>query len=166
MDELKKAGDRLKQGKAHGMDIICNEMIVPLIDHHPKLILTLFNKILKSGEVIPNWITGLIVPIHRDGSKMDPGNYRGITLMSCFGKLFLSILNARLMAYAIENNILSINQLGFVPGNRTSDAHIIINNLINKMCHKNGKKIFSCFVDFRKAFDLVPNPRDILLQNY
>ena len=137
-------------------------MIVPLIDHHPKLILTLFNKILKSGEVIPNWITGLIVPIHKDGSKMDPGNYRGITLMSCLGKLFLSILNARLMAYAIENNILSINQLGFVPGNRTSDAHIIINNLINKMCHKNGKKIFSCFVDFRKAFDLVP--RDILLQ--
>jgi len=92
---------------------------------------------------------------------MDPGNYRGITLMSCLGKIFLSILNARLMAYVIENNILGINQLGFVPGNRTSDAHIIINNLINKMCHKNGQKLFSCFVDFRKAFDLIP--RDILL---
>ena len=27
LDELKKAGDRLKQGKAHGIDMICNEII-------------------------------------------------------------------------------------------------------------------------------------------
>ena len=160
-EELNKACDRLKQGKAHGQDVLCNEMIIPLVEHYPKLALKLFNQILQTCDVIPEWITGLIVPIHKDGSKMDPGNYRGITLMSCLGKLFLSILNNRLMTYVVENNILSNNQLGFVPGNRTSDAHIIINNLINKTCHKNGKKVFSCFVDFRKAFDLVP--RDILL---
>ena len=53
------------------------------------------------------------------------------------------------------------NQLGFVAGNRCSDAHIIINPLINKTCHKRGSKIFSYFVDF-KAFDSVP--RDILLR--
>ena len=82
--------------------------------------------------------------------------------MSCLGKLFLSILNARLLTFALEKNIIRANQLGFVPGNRTSDAHIIINNLVNKICHKNNKKLYSCFVDFRKAFDLVP--RDILLK--
>ena len=161
-EELEAAGGKLKQGKAHGMDVLCNEMIIPLIEKYPRLILKLFNKILHTSDVIPEWLTGIIVPIHKDGSKMDPGNYRGITLMSCLGKLFLSIINARLMVFVLENNILGCNQLGFVPGNRTSDAHIIINNLVNKMCHKNGQKIFSCFVDFRKAFDLVP--RDILLQ--
>ena len=93
---------------------------------------------------------------------MDPNNYRGITLMSCLGKLFLSILNARLLELVQKNDILGTNQLGFVPGNRTSDAHIIINNIVDKMCHRSNKKIFSCFVDFRKAFDLVP--RDILLK--
>ena len=66
------------------------------------------------------------------------------------------------MTYALEKKILGINQLGFVSGNRTSDAHIIINNLVNKLCHKSNKKIFSCFVDFRKVFDLVP--RDNLLK--
>ena len=35
------------------------------------------------------------------------------------------ILNQRLLKYVIENNILSKEQLGFVAGNRTSDAHII-----------------------------------------
>ena len=162
LEELTDAAKRLKYGKAHGVDIICNEMIIPLVQSHPDLLLCLFNKILESSEIMPDWIVGLIVPVFKDGSKMDPGNYRGITLMSCLGKLFLSILNARLLTFALEKNIIRANQLGFVPGNRTSDAHIIINNLVNKICHKNNKKLYSCFVDFRKAFDLVP--RDILLK--
>ena len=58
--------------------------------------------------------------------------------------------------------ILSASQLGFIKGNRTSDAHIIIRNLIDKYCHKNNKRIYSCFIDLSKAFDTVP--RDILLQ--
>jgi hypothetical protein len=67
-----------------------------------------------------------------------------------------------MMQFVLGNSILSKSALGFVPGNRTSDAHIIINNLVNKMCHSEGSKIFSCFVDFKKAFDSVP--RDLLLK--
>ena len=74
----------------------------------------------------------------------------------------MSILNNRLEKFALDNGILSASQLGFVKGNRTSDAHIIINNLIDKYCHKNNKKIYSCFIDLSKAFDTVP--RDILLK--
>ena len=61
--ELTKASSKLRQGKAHGLDIICNEMISPLIDSYPKLVLKLFNRILRTSDVIPEWITGLIVPI-------------------------------------------------------------------------------------------------------
>ena len=159
--ELEDAGKKLKTGKSTGMDNISNEAISVLIETHPKLALKLFNKILESGEIIPEWLIGLIVPIYKDGARLDPGNYRGITLMSCLGKLFLSILNSRLLKFVLEKNILSINQLGFVPENRTSDAHVIINHMVNKTCHKKGGKLFSCFVDFKKAFDSVP--RDLLL---
>ena len=160
--ELEDAGGRLKLGKSVGIDNTSNEMIISLLDTHPKLILKLFNSILKSGKIIPEWLMGMIVAIYKDGPKMDTANYRGITLMSCLGKLFLSILNTRLMEFVLGRDVLTPSALGFVPGNRTSDAHIIINNLVNKVCHKEGKKLFSCFVDFRKAFDLVP--RDILLK--
>ena len=102
------------------------------------------------------------MPLHKDGSRLDPANYRGITLISCLGKLFLSILNARLVMFAKEHRLLSPSQLGFVAGNRCSDAHIIIYNLIKRKCHEQNSKIFSCFVDFRKAFDSVP--RDVLLR--
>ena len=94
MEELTNARNRLKLGKSHGTDLACNEMLIPLIDTHPDLVLKLFNKILQTSEIIPDWVIGLIVPIYKDGSKMDPNNYRGITLMSCLGKLFLSVLNA------------------------------------------------------------------------
>ena len=74
----------------------------------------------------------------------------------------MTLLNNRLLEFAITNKIISPNQLGFLPGNRTSDAHIIIHNLIQKQCHINKQKIHSCFIDFSKAFDTIP--RDKLLQ--
>ena len=82
--------------------------------------------------------------------------------MSCLGKLFLTIINNRLVKYCLENGLLSLGQLGFVIGNRTFDPHVILQNLIQKYCHKRKSRVFGCFVDFSKAFDKVP--RDILLQ--
>ena len=86
---------------------------------------------------------------------MDP-NYRGISILSCLGKLYSAILNKRLLKYAIEKNILKSEALGFVSGNRTSDAHLILHSLIQRHCHQKNEKIFSCFVDFSKAFDTIP----------
>ena len=61
-----------------------------------------------------------------------------------------------MMKFVLGNCILSKSALGFVPGNRTSDTHIIISDLVNKMCQNEGSKILSCFVDFKKAFESVP----------
>ena len=131
-------------------------MILGLIEVKPDLLIMLFNKVFTKNSKIDQWSPSLIVPIFKSGVKMDPNNYRGISILSCLGKLFTSILNQRLLQYVIENNILSKEQLGFIAGNRTSDAHIILNNLLELYCHKRGKKIFSCFVDFSKAFDSIP----------
>ena len=104
----------------------------------------------------------MITPIWKSGPKMDPSNYRGISILSCLGKFYTAILNKRLMAYAIANGILKPEALGFVAGNRTSDAHLILHTLIQRYCHQKNEKIFGCFVDFSKAFDTIP--RDLLFQ--
>ena len=160
-EELKQAAHILKPGKATGIDRISNEMISCLLTYYPDIIIKLLNSIMQTNDIIPEWVLKVIVPIHKKGPKNNPSNYRGITLMSCLGKLFLTVLNNRLLQYCKDNKILSDKQLGFVAGNRTSDAHIVINNLVRKYCHKNSSKIYSCFVDFSKAFDTIP--RDILL---
>ena len=160
-EELQKARRILKNGKATGADNLNNEMISSFTEMYPLLSIKLFNDILDSNKPIPDWTIGMITAIFKKGSKTDPSNYRGISLLSCFGKLFTTLLNNRLLEFANENNIISPNQLGFLPGNRTSDAHLIIHNIIQRQCHKNKKRLYSCFIDFSKAFDTIP--RDKLL---
>ena len=68
----------------------------------------------------------------KKGSKTDPDNYRGIALATCMSKLFAAVLNLRLLNFVLEKGVISKNQLGFMPGNRCSDALIILHNLFNK----------------------------------
>ena len=157
-EELIKASYALKLGKSPGFDSISNEMILCLLNTHPETILKLFNEIFAGGTQITAWNIALINPIHKKGSKFDPLNYRGISLLSCFGKYFTAILNTRLLDFSLKNNILSKEQMGFIPGNRTSDAFIVLYNLINNYCHTKNKFIHGCFVDFTRAFDSVPRP--------
>ena len=108
LHELERASDILRSGKAFGYDNISNEMIVCLVKTHPEIVLKLFNSLQESNERIPEWLVSIIVPIHKNGPKGEPSNYRGISLTSCLGKLFLTILNTRLMNFSIKKNILSL----------------------------------------------------------
>ena len=155
-EEIKLGAYILRQGKSPGHDSISNEMISCLLEVKPELIKKLFNAILQNPTIIIKWRTSMISPIHKKGPKVNPDNYRGISLLSCFAKYFLAILNQRLLKFVIQNKILSKSQLGFLPGNRTSDALLILHNLIEYYCHKNKNYIFGCFVDFSKAFDSIP----------
>ena len=161
-EELLTGSKVLKNGKGIGIDNLYNEMIKPMVDEYPKLFLKLFNDILASPQnITKNWLHSLVLALHKKGAKEDPDNYRGISLMSCLGKLFLTIINNRLTEFCLHKGILTPSQLGFVQGNRTSDPHIILHNLLQKYCHRANKRLYGCFVDFSKAFDSVP--RDILL---
>ena len=137
-------------------------MIKCILEYKPSLLLKVLNYVLLNNITDYSWFISIIAPIHKKGSKMDPDNYRGISLISCLYKLLTAILNKRLGVFCKENNILSIRQLGFVSGNRTSDAHFVLHNLIKDYCHDKGKRLYSCFVDFSKAFDCIP--RDILFE--
>ena len=160
--ELSEASYVLRPHKSSGSDSLSNEMIKCLVETSPGVILKLFNLVFASNAKINQWTLAIITPIHKSGPKMDPNNYRGISILSCLGKLYSAILNKRLLKYAIEKNILKSEALGFVSGNRTSDAHLILHSLIQRHCHQKNEKIFSCFVDFSKAFDTIP--RDLLLK--
>ncbi len=99
-DEIKKCIIKLKNGKSGGADEIVNEHIKSTIDIMMPVYIKLFNKVLSTGEVPEDWLVGLIVPIFKHkGSKTECNNYRGITLLSCLGKLFTSTLNERLYTF-------------------------------------------------------------------
>mgnify|MGYP005949918315 CR=1 FL=1 len=98
----------------------------------------LFNKILMSGLFPDLWTKSCIVPVHKKGDIDDVNNYRGISIVSCFGKLFTSVLNNRILEWDNKYDILTDAQFGFRPGLSTVDAIFVLQSLINKtLCNKN-----------------------------
>ena len=87
-EELHTASKILKNGKSPGMDNVLNEMTRPFITTYPDVILKLFNNILHTNSISPEWLISLINTIYKKGVKDDPNNYRGISVMSNIGKLF------------------------------------------------------------------------------
>ena len=94
-EEIEACIKCLKNGKAAGSDAIIDEYIKHSARRLMPLFVVLFNKMLQEGQVPDDWLVGLIVPLYKNkGDRQDCHGYRGITLLSCFGKLFTSILNA------------------------------------------------------------------------
>ena len=61
-----------------------------------KPLLRLFNIIYNTGMVPREWSCALVSALKKPGgSELDPNNYRGISLLSCLGKLFMYIINQR-----------------------------------------------------------------------
>ena len=79
-----------------------------------------------------DWSVGNIIPIYKqNGNPTDPANYRPITLLSCLGKLFTSILNKRLQLFTEKYDKISQNQAGCRKGFSTVDHIFGLNMLIN-----------------------------------
>ena len=104
----------LANGKACGNDKILNEYIKATFNEMKLIYVDLFNRILNTGQIPESWTIGMIMPIYKNkGERGDFDSYRGITILSCLGKLFTSILNFRLTKYANETNLINENQTGF-----------------------------------------------------
>lgn len=98
-------------------------------------------------------VEGVIIPIYKNkGYPECPENYRPITLLSCLGKLFTSILNNRLSKFLENNEILSENQAGFRKNYSTLDHVFTLNSKI-EIFRYYKKKIYCIFIDFAQAFD-------------
>ena len=152
-NEISLAIRKLKVNKCAGNDNILNEYIKYCMNSLLSVITKCFNLILDSGIFPDAWTTGYILPIYKNkGSNKDPDNYRGITILSCFGKLFTSVINNRLSNYLENFGLLDEEQAGFRSNYGTSD-HIFALKLLVDIYLNKKKNLYVAFVDFRKAFD-------------
>lgn len=153
--EITKALKKQKSGKSAGCDGIINEYLKASANLMMPILVRLFNAVLDSATVPEAWLEGLIVPIYKNkGDRSDANNYTGITLLSCIGKTFTSVLNNRLEDYINEFNILSENQSGFRRHYSTNDHAFLLKCLVD-MFLSTGRKLYVGFVDYAKAFDSV-----------
>ena len=90
----------------------------------------------------------------KEAKANNKDNYRGITLFPILCKIYEMVLMNRLEKYAERRGFFSKIQSGFQEGVGCIEASFIILETINHMLER-GNKIFSCFLDVRKAFDRV-----------
>ena len=146
---------KLKGGKAACIDALINEMLKCASPCALNKILEIFNRILATGIYPSSWRMNFLTPLHKKGDQNLPTNYRGIAVGSCLAKLLLSILKTRLDKFITDHNLVPNEQIGFQAGSRTSDHIFTLATLIIKYTLKNGGKLYTCFVDFKSAFDTV-----------
>ena len=152
--EILKCIKSLKNIKACANDEIINEYIKST-SHIMLPLYTFFNLIFETGYLPEAWLEGIIMPIYKKkGNPLQPENYRPITILGCFGKLFTAVLNQRLNNFLNEHHILEENQAGFRAGYSTYD-HIFALHAIIEILKAKKLKLFCSFVDFSKAFDSV-----------
>ncbi|XP_077996531.1 uncharacterized protein LOC144449832 [Glandiceps talaboti] len=158
-EEILASISSLKNGKSAGPDNILGEFF----KSSPQVLLpylkALFNRIMDTGIFPTEWAKAVIVPIHKKGATNVPDNYRGISLLSIFSKIFIGILNRRLTFWADAFTKIDEAQAGFRRGYSTVDNIFILQSIIQKYLTLNKGKFYCVFVDFSKAFDTVERQR-------
>ena len=113
------------------------------------------------GSYPSNLKIGKVVALHKKGSTDNPSNYRPISLLSIFSKIFGKLMHKRLNDFLETNDVLHNLQFGFRQKHSTSHALISLTEKIKQTIDK-GNLACGVFIDLKKAFDTVN--QTILLQ--
>ena len=114
----------------------------------------IINLSLINGYFPDSLKTSRVCPVFKQNDRSCMNNYRPISLLPAFSKIFEKIVFNQLFAYLSFNNIISPNQFGFQKGKSTSHALLKIINYITTAFNEN-KFVVGVFIDMSKAFDMV-----------
>ena len=108
-----------------------------------------------SQAVFPTLLkTAIVTPLFKSGSNLDAGNYRPISILTIFSKLFEKLYYNRLIKFVNNHNILHPHQFGFRSNYSTRDAIAhVISSLMSKI--NSNQHTALALLDLKKAFDLI-----------
>merc|ERR1712074_255324 len=153
--------DKLKASKSPGTDAIHAIVLKELKDILTKPLTDIFNSSINNGEIPAVFKCANITPIFKKGDKKLPSNYQPISLTSLVEKLQESIIRDHLVNHLKRYNLIRASQHGF-RNNKSCLTNLLefFNKVIND--YDNHRAVDVIYLDFRKAFDLVPHKKLLL----
>jgi hypothetical protein len=117
-----------------------------------KPLFLIYNHSLNTGCFPELWKIARIVPVYKSGNKMDVSNFRPISILSCFAKIFESLVYKHLYHYL--KPVISEKQHGFISGRSTTTNLLTYIHDLN-LAFNVHVQVDSLYSDFSKAFDKV-----------
>ena len=160
VNEVREIIDNLDNKFSSGDDDISNVLVKLSSDVTIPYLTQIINKSFEEGIFPDDLKTAKVIPLHKDGSKLDENNYRPISLLIVWSKIIERALFIRMYAYMEYHNLLFNRQFGFRTKHSTIDALVELVEKIRLNCQ--NVKAISFFLDLKKAFDTIEH--DILLK--
>ena len=151
VDEVMEIINGFENGKSSDIPVIVLKKSANLIS--PTLV-RLYNNCMTDGIFPTVFKKGKISPIFKKGNKASLENYRPISTLPIFGKIFEKIIYKRLYNFLTSKGILHDNQFGFRKGHSTSHALHESVDAITK-ANSDNKHVIGIFIDLSKAFDTI-----------
>ena len=146
----------LNVNKAHGPDIITAQMIKLCYSEVCEPLQVIFQNILNTGIFPDQWKEANVTPVHKKKDKQTVSNYRPISLLPLFSKVFEKIVFNNLYQFLKENSLITKNQSGFTPGDSGTNQLIsLVHDIHKAFDDKSCFEVRSIYLDMSKAFDKV-----------
>ena len=152
--EVLKIIHSLNSNKSAGIDQISAKVIEHIAVHIAKPLVPIVNKCLETAIFPDHLKKAEVVPIYKSGDDNLPTNFRPISLISNFAKIFEKIIKSRFENFLAVNNIIDPMQFGFQAGKKTEDALSLVTDEIYDAINDN-QRCLTIFLDLAKAFDTV-----------
>lgn len=138
-EELSRVLKLVKNNKAPGEDQIPFEYYKNAPDNFLNKLLNVYNSIFTSGRVPHSFKSSIIFPLFKKGECDVVANFRGISFLSTFFKIFAGLILNRLNCWVEEDKILNEFQAGFRKGYSTIDNIFALTSIISlRLAEKKG----------------------------
>ena len=109
---------------------------------------------MKNGRYFDELKIARVTPLHKGGSKFDLQNYRPISVLTSFNKIFETIIKKRLLKFWNKYNVFTATQFGFRENYSTTLAVTHFCEYIRNETDQSNN-VCAIFMDLAKAFDTV-----------
>ena len=141
-------------GKADGLDGVLTCLLKFSFTFIASSLTHIFNLVISTGIIPKDWRSVRVTPIFKAYSKVDPANYRPISVLSVMAKLFEKAIFNQVYTYLNDNKLLLKYQCGWRP------MHSTLATLIDMTDNwylniDDGFTNAILFIDLKKAFDTI-----------